>query len=91
MPTVATSESETASKRHWKHSKGMIYTQGHVVKTEEPEDEVEIELRRLALRNAETKLFTTPTIKLDKKGMKIRYANNNNMVIHQRMYLMTTP
>ena len=43
------------------------------MKTEEPEEQMEIELRRPVLRNTETKLFTTPTIKLYKKGTKIRY------------------
>ena len=70
MQTATTSESETESKRHRKQSKGMTYVQGHVIKTEEPEEEMKIDLRRPVLRNTETKLFTTPTIKLDKKGTK---------------------
>ena len=51
----------------------MTYTQGHVIKIDEPEEEMKIELRRPVLRNTEVKLFTTPTIKLDKNGTKIRY------------------
>ena len=70
MQTAATSESETESKRHRKQSKGMTYVQGHVIKTEEPEEEMQIELRKPVLRNTEVKLFTTPTIKLDKKGQR---------------------
>ena len=81
MQTAATSESETESKRHRKQSKGptyiqskgMSYIKGHVVKTEDPEEEVQLDLRRPVLRNTEIKLFTTPTIKLEKKGSKIRY------------------
>ena len=73
MQTAATSESETESKRHLKQSRGMTYVKGHVIQTKEPEEKMEIELRRPVLRNTETKLFTNPTIKLDKKGTKIRY------------------
>ena len=51
----------------------MTYVKGHVTQIEEPEEEMEIDLRRPVLRSTEIKLFTTPTIKLDKKGTRLRY------------------
>lgn len=47
--TVANYESETESKRNLKQSKGMTYDRGHLIKVEEPEDEVIFDLRRPVL------------------------------------------